>query len=154
MKGELMDRVVLQVPSDLRYGEALRSMVDTLSRRLEVETETAGLNTQIVSAFSEAFNNVVEHAYEGERTGTLEIRVELSSEEISLSFIDQGRSFDLDIVEAPDLEALPEGGLGIWIIRSFMTTVRGGREGDSNVLTMTKSFEKPLVMTNEPQKNL
>ncbi len=54
------ERIRLEVPSDLRYGEATRAMLDMLSRRLEQETETVGLNTQVISSFNEAFNNVSE----------------------------------------------------------------------------------------------
>ncbi len=51
---------------------------------------------------------------------------------------DYGESFDLDAVATPDLDQLPESGLGIFIIKAFMT-IRY-RPGRPNVLTLSKSL--------------
>ena len=51
---------------------------------------------------------------------------------------DYGESFDLDAVATPDLDQLPESGLGIFIIKAFMT-IRY-LPGHPNVLTLSKSL--------------
>lgn len=152
MKRERTDRVVVRVPSDLRYGEAARAMIDALSKRIEAETESVGLNSQVISAFNEAFNNVIEHAYRGVKTEEVEIRLTLEAESLVIDIIDGGQAFDIDSVDEPDLDAMPEGGLGIWIIRSFMSDVAYRCEGGKNILTMTKTFNQPLSLTLEPQQ--
>ncbi len=150
MGNERAERIALSVPSDFRYGEAVRAMLDALSKRLEKDTGTPGLNHQVISAFSEAFNNVVWHSYGGRRTEKIEIDVEIDARGITITLADRGESFDLEKVEDPDLVTMPEGGLGIWIIRSLMTHVEYQR-GDRNVFTMVKDFSQPLVFSDEDQ---
>jgi serine/threonine-protein kinase RsbW len=83
---------------------------------------------QVVSAVSEAFNNLVLHGYAGQ-TGPGEIHIELR---------DWGRGFNPKAVPMPDLDSLPESGLGLFIMRSFMgVTYRRGRP---NLLKMTKKM--------------
>jgi len=138
--------VTLAVPSDLRYGEALRALLDVLSRRLEGETRTPDLNAHVISAFNEAFNNAVQHGHGGSRDLQVDIEVTLSSGGITIAVADRGSGFDLDTIEAPDLEELPESGLGLMIIKAVMSSVSYHRDGDRNVLTMKKDFAHPLQL--------
>lgn len=153
MDNHRTERILLRVPSDLRYGEAARAMLDILTKRLEAETGTSGLNAQVISAFAEAFNNVVWHGYKGDRDGDVEIEITISPSSLKLSLADRGEGFDIDSVEEPDLTTLPERGLGLLIIRSMMSRVEYSRdeEGDRNVFTMIKDFDRPLVLTGERQ---
>lgn len=153
MSSGRVERITLQVPSDLRYGEAVRSMLDALTKRLENETKTEGLNHHVISAFSEAFNNVVWHAYGGKRTEPVGVEVEISDSQIKLSLSDQGVRFDISSVEDPDLPSMPEGGLGLWIIRSLMTEVEYV-QGEKNVLTMCKNFDQPLAFVDDLQEEV
>ncbi len=145
------DRIVLTVSSDLRYGEAVRALIDVLSKRLEHETGTDSLNAHVISAYNEAFNNIVEHAYGGARDGQVDIEITIHAERLEIAMIDQGRGFDVASVEAPDLVALPEGGLGIMIIRSFMNKVEYSSSEGSNVLRMVKHFTGPRLFSEELQ---
>ena len=108
-----------------------------------------GMST-VISAFSEAFNNVVWHAYGGRRTEVIEVGVEISASCISLTVSDTGEGFDIDSVEDPDLPAMPEGGLGLWIIKSLMSRMSYER-GERNVITMAKDFEQPLTFRDDTQ---
>lgn len=125
-------------------------MLDALTKRLERETETEGLNAHVISAFSEAFNNVVQHAYSA-KVGMVEIDVEIATRGLQIAIADRGSGFAIAEVDEPDLESLPEGGLGLMIIRSFMSSVDYERRGDRNVLTMSKAFSQPLEFTKRPQ---
>jgi serine/threonine-protein kinase RsbW len=91
---------------------------------------------EVISAFSEALNNAVRHGY-GSKVGELEIEIEHSDERLTIRLMDYGKTFDLTSVRDPDLESLPESGLGIFIMRSFMDdlTYLGGAP---NTLSMTK----------------
>jgi serine/threonine-protein kinase RsbW len=145
------ERVALSVPSDLRYGEAVRALLDALAKRLERETGTETLRAHVVSAFGEAFNNVVEHAYRGARDGRVEIEVVVDHAALHIAVTDEGASFDAAGVEEPDLDALPVGGLGLQIIRSFMTEARYTTTGARNTLRMRKDFARPLVLAGDRQ---
>ena len=56
---------------------------------------------------------------------------------ITLRICDYGKSFDPTQVAEPDLDSLPESGLGLFIMRSFMDTI-SYQAGAPNVLAMTK----------------
>ena len=150
MSADRIERISLSVPSDLRYGESTRAMLDALTQRLEEETGTENLGHHVISAFSEAFNNVVWHAYGGSRTETIQVNVEVAATGITVEMIDEGAGFDIDSVEDPDLPAMPEGGLGLWIIKSLMSHMSYDR-GERNVITMTKEFAKPLTFKDDTQ---
>jgi serine/threonine-protein kinase RsbW len=92
----------------------------------------------VVSAVGEAFNNIVLHGYAGRDDGVIEIDIRTHPDEITVELRDYGESFDLDAVATPDLDLLPESGLGIFIIKAFMS-IRY-HPGRPNVLTLSKSL--------------
>ncbi len=96
-------------------------------------------------AVDEACSNVIEHAY-ADRSGDIELTC-LSSERGRLEIIihDRGRPFDPDAVpqpkrgEAVNIDAMQEGGLGLYFMRKLMDDVRFEfTPGDGNRLYMTK----------------
>lgn len=93
----------------------------------------------VLSAFGEAFNNVVVHAYP-EGDGELRVQFEPRRDGITIRVFDYGVGFDADEVKAPNLEELPTSGLGLFIIRSFMDDFAylPGRGASPNVLTLAK----------------
>jgi serine/threonine-protein kinase RsbW len=93
---------------------------------------------QVVSAVGEAFNNVVLHGYEGRGDGELEIEIRAAPERITITMRDHGASFDPTKVPAPDFDALPESGWGLFIIRAFMDV--SYTPGRPNVLTLSKTL--------------
>lgn len=96
-----------------------------------------------VSAVSEAFNNIVIHGYrDREDLGTVRIEIELGQSAMTVRLVDFGASFDLTRVPIPDLARLPESGLGIFIIKSFMDSVLY-EPGQPNVLILSKSLYAP-----------
>jgi serine/threonine-protein kinase RsbW len=92
----------------------------------------------VVSAVGEAFNNIVLHGYAGKNEGVIEMEIRTDPDRITIELRDYGESFDLDAVATPDLDLLPESGLGIFIMRAFMS-IRY-RPGRPNVLTLSKSL--------------
>jgi anti-sigma regulatory factor (Ser/Thr protein kinase) len=98
----------------------------------------------VLSAFSEAFNNVVLHSYrDGE--GDVDVEVEIERGRLTLRLRDRGVGFDPSAVRAPQLEALPENGLGLFIILRAMDDVRWLREDDQNVLVMAKRLPRTTI---------
>lgn len=125
------------VPGDLRYRDAVRAFFTSVCTVHFDDTSEALLH-QLVSAFVEAFNNSVIHGYARGRPGPIEIELELSSTDIKLSVRDYGAPFEFDHVPAPELDALPESGMGLYIIRGFMDEVKYERTASANILRMTR----------------
>ena len=105
--------------------------------RRPVRSATRDFDNQVVSAFGEAFNNAAHPQLRGRTPATSRSRSRSAPAPSPSGCIDYGNSFDLDDVPDPDLEALPESGLGMYIIRSFMDEVKYVA-GTPNVLSMTK----------------
>jgi serine/threonine-protein kinase RsbW len=101
--------------------------------------------SHVVSAVGEAFNNIAIHGYKGRAPGVVEIELDVSADQLSVELRDYGTSYDPAFAEAPDLAALPESGLGVFIMKSFMDRVEytpGASNGHPNVLKLTKLVAK------------
>ncbi len=133
----------LRVPGSLRYRDLAVRVVGAAAKLVGVSDDSGptrinrDFDHQIISAFGEAFNNVAIHSYRGQVMGEVEVEVDIGSAHITVRLRDWGRSFALDDVPLPDLESMPESGLGLFIIRSFMDEVQY-LPGSPNVLSMTK----------------
>jgi PAS domain S-box-containing protein len=77
-------------------------------------TEFAG---QLELASSEIITNILRHGYQGKR-GAVRMEIELMSEGVAIDFFDDGLPFEVDSINAPDLDRMLEGGYGLHIIRS------------------------------------
>ena len=81
---------------------------------------------QVLSAVGEGFNNIVLHgnvAGAPRRSGDAEVdlRIKTSPGRIQIELRDSGPGFDPSSVQPPAIEALPESGMGLHIMQSFMT---------------------------------
>lgn len=96
----------------------------------------------VLSAFSEAFNNLALHGYRGVPRGTIDIEVLRVGTSVDgalhIRLVDTGRVFDpSQYVEPP--EELPERGMGLFIMRGFLDELRY-EAGPPNVLTLVKRW--------------
>ena len=100
---------------------------------------------EVISAFGEAFNNIAIHSYgRGSLEGDIEIEIDVHRDGIVLRIRDEGRSFALESVPAPNLQEMPEAGLGLYIIRSFVDEI-SYQPGPPNVLTLTKNLSRKMA---------
>lgn len=96
---------------------------------------------QVVSAFSEAFNNLALHGYGAGCQGRIDIAVfpEAQSDggaAVVVEITDTGAAFDpSEYLKLPD--ELPERGMGLFIIRSFIDEIRY-KSGPPHTLTLVK----------------
>lgn len=157
--------VRLTIPAQLCFKDlafaAVLAAVDA-----EADAPDAETRDQIVSALGEAINNVVLHAYRGVRGGHIELDVNASPGELEIRMSDRGRGFDppelspfdvsraetwgVGLDAAEELEHLPESGMGLFIMRSFMdevTYTRGGN-GRPNLLVLRKRWTSQRVASD------
>ena len=95
---------------------------------------------QVVSAVGEAFNNIVLHGYANRkaRESQIDLRIQTRRGHIRIELRDWGSGFDPKRVPLPTFDTLPESGLGLYIVQSFMDmTYRSGRP---NLLTLSKRY--------------
>ena len=116
---------------------------------------------QVVSAVGEAFNNIVLHGYADrqaqdpeqesqnraqqareqqvrEQIGSIDLRIQTRRGHIRIELRDWGSGFDPRRVPPPAFDTLPESGLGLFIMQSFMELAY--RPGRPNLLTLSKRY--------------
>lgn len=103
---------------------------------------------EIVTAFGEAFNNIVIHGYRDRSDGMLDVEADLRDDEMTLRLIDTGRAVDFGGLTPPDLGSMPEGGMGVYMIHALVDEVVY-QGGEPNVLSLTKRTNSST--TNEGQ---
>ena len=95
--------------------------------------------------FDELLNNTISYAYDDEEEHEIEITIILSTDLLHVTISDDGRPFNPFESRAPNtelsVEDRPIGGLGIYIVQSFMDQVSYERRGLNNVLLLEKRLE-------------
>jgi serine/threonine-protein kinase RsbW len=97
------------------------------------------VSAKMVSAVGEAFNNIALHGYGSHGVNVVRLQIRTHTQRLEVVIEDFGKSFDPLSRESPDLDALPESGLGVFIMKSLMDEVRY-QPGQPNVLTLTKNL--------------
>jgi anti-sigma regulatory factor (Ser/Thr protein kinase) len=98
------------------------------------------LETRLVA--EEVLVNVVEHGATPGRGCRVEAALEVAETTLVLTFRDDGLPFDPLAVPLPDLALPPAdrdvGRLGLVLVRRLVSEARYSREGDMNVLRLTR----------------
>jgi len=148
----------LRVPSALLYRDlavrAVQAACKLVGESGQGVPPHRDFDDHVVSAFSEAFNNAAIHSYRDRTPGEIEVEIEPAPDCITLRLLDRGHTYDIADIPDPDLDALPESGMGLYIIKSFMDEVRYDpgdvAAGRPNVLTMSKRLAEDQADT-EPK---
>lgn len=91
----------------------------------------------------EALNNIIEHAYKEDFTQSIDISIEITAQKVSVTLFDTGiprentkrAIFEFD---PSDIEGLPEGGMGLYIIENLMDKTDYKTENSVNKFTLIK----------------
>lgn len=112
--------------------------------------EAAGLNETASSrcqlAVDEACTNIIEHGYEGEDRGSIEIVCQPAAGELKITIHDHAPPFDAAAIPEPklnlDVEDMGVGGLGLYFMRQVMDAVEFSYENGGNTLVLIKRREE------------
>ena len=127
--------------NDIQEIPLLAAFVDAVAEEKPLPADLA-MNLNL--ALEEAVANVMLYAYPEGTPGTVEIAASTQDKKLIFTVTDSGKPFDPtaapDINPDAGLEERGIGGLGIHLVRSIMDSVTYRREGDKNILTMTKTL--------------
>ena len=145
--------VRLSVPGDLRYRDVVLSAVASACRVLRPAAKQkqdpspqgrpSDFEQQVLTAVSEAFNNVAIHAYRGGSAGTVELELQSEGGGLTIRIRDQGAGYDPTKRKDPNLDELPESNMGLYIMHSCMDMVsyrRGNPPQVPNELVLFKRY--------------
>lgn len=133
-----VDEITLKITNKLEY----LYLATALSREVCQVINDFEFTNAVELAVSEAVTNAIKHSGISDSKKNIFIIFQIYQDRLVINVKDQGRGFDIDTVMKPDLENHPEGGYGIFIIKSSMDEVEYRRKGDYNTLSMTKYFRK------------
>lgn len=110
--------------------------------------ENIGLNQKMISeirlAVDEAYTNIIKHAYGNNSAETVDIEIGSDDDQLWITLIDSGKSFDPESYREPDLmkriKEKKRGGMGVYLIRKVMDQVQYNRKGKSNEIRMIKNI--------------
>ena len=138
--------IKLIVPAELIFRDLALHTVAAACRLVGPVTTSTDLSrldlhrpfdAEMVSAFSELFNNIVLHGHPDGLEGLIEVSMWPSEEELVIELRESGQPFDIDAVPKPKLDTLPEGGMGIHIAKSYLDTLNY-ISGSPNIWQLTK----------------
>jgi serine/threonine-protein kinase RsbW len=73
----------------------------------------------LLLAVGELCANSIQHAYEGRAGQPITVSVRSSDNSVVIEVEDFGKPFDADRYESPNLEAVPESGYGIFLVKTI-----------------------------------
>jgi anti-sigma regulatory factor (Ser/Thr protein kinase) len=73
----------------------------------------------LLLAVGELCANSIQHAYEGRGGQPITVSVRSSDDSVVIEVEDFGKPFDADRYESPNLEAVPESGYGIFLVKTI-----------------------------------
>lgn len=134
--------------------------LEAISKFVEQAGQDAGLDEVAICrcqlAVDEAVTNIIEHGYEGEGRGDIDLVCDCrpSTGELVITICDQAKPFDPDAVPAPTLnttlEDMQVGGLGLYFMRQVMDAVEFTYEDGGNKLVLVKKREPDADAASAP----
>jgi serine/threonine-protein kinase RsbW len=147
----VLGKIGLRVPGAIGYRHLAIRLVSTACKMaLEgASGEDDDFENEVVSAFGEAFNNIAVHGYRGLVPGSIQVEVDWDDTRLMITVIDTGRTFDPGAVALPNLDELPENGMGLFIMHGCMDEV-DYRPGPPNVLRLVKLRARGGMLPSAP----
>ena len=136
----------LVVPNDTQYLATIREEVTKVVEKSAFKDRERKL---IIVAVDEAVTNIMEHAYDNDLEGELDVELILEYDATRFEVIirDSGKVFDPRQLEVPDVaQHVKDGqkhGLGIFLIRQIMDEIKYNFvQGVRNELQMIKYVDR------------
>lgn len=130
------DSVNISLPSKPEYVSVARLTASVIASQMGFDIEAI---EDIKLAVGEACNNAVMHSG---TDSTYEMKLKNLQSNLVIEVIDFGKGFELKDYQVPDLDALQENGLGLFIIQSLMDHVEVNvNTGKGTTIVMSKAVE-------------
>lgn len=137
----MVQQLVLTIPA---REMALRKALAAVREFLQTHGFTQEVCGTVELVLAEAMNNIIEHAYAGTLAGEIALRLDVRGHDLFFLITDDGTSMPGDSPPkgkqhdlACDMQDLPEGGFGWFLIRELTHNLSYERVGQQNQLTFT-----------------
>lgn len=134
-------KIEMSIPNHTRYLGMIGKIGEDVARAVKSypgDREELAYHVNLV--LTEAMSNAIHHANEGDPDKNLKVSIKVEKGVLNIKVHDQGKGFNSDQVQNPELKHLEEHGRGIYIIRSLMDEVTYQKVASGHVLEMTKTL--------------
>jgi serine/threonine-protein kinase RsbW len=133
--------VQLTVPAQHRFLNVVGTCIRALITNERNVPDKDALIYNIELAVHEACANIIEHAYAG-LSGRIDVMFKLVEEprQFIVELGDNGRSFDLSTISAPDLDEPRTSGYGLFLVHQLMDKVEYYPEPGNNRWRLVKEY--------------
>lgn len=126
------ETIKMEIPANPDYVSILRLTTSGIANKLGFSMDDI---EDMKVAVSEACSNAVKHSEDNK----VSINFNLLNNGIQIEIIDNGKGYDVDSIQTPDLSNPKEGGLGLFIIQTLMDEVDIESKGNhGTTIKMTK----------------
>ena len=136
--------ITLIVDSRLENLALLGVATRSASRELGLDDRDAG---RVELCVVELATNCIRHAYRDEPGHPVTVRLTARAEEVVVAVVDEGTPVPAEKRVPPpgspnpiDLQSIPEGGRGLFLVHELMDSVSYESEGPRNVVRLTKAL--------------
>ncbi|MCB1149019.1 MAG: anti-sigma factor antagonist [Chlamydiia bacterium] len=136
-----IDQHIAKFNSDLSQLKAVRTFIDNFC--LEITQHHKQISEPLSLAVNEAFCNVVKHGYRGQSGSQILLQAEVRGDEATVELLDQGISFDPQVIQHPSFAGDKDDGFGFFLIKAVsdrVTYIRKKTESGWNCMRITKKF--------------
>ena len=131
------------IPTHTKYLDLIGSIGERIAKELDdFGGDKEALAYQLNLVLTEATANAIKHANYADSKDSVRITIDLHENVLTIKIYDHGQGFDLETVPVPDFEHPKESGMGLYLIRSMMDSVKYTRTEDGNVLEVIKDLNK------------
>jgi len=130
--------LTLTIPRDLANLHLATDIAHWICRQVYKPSLQDDLAYAVELCVSEACTNAMKHAVTTAVEDILVVGFAAWPDRLVIVVKDQGPGYDINKVPLPDFDHHPEGGYGIFIIKSMMDVIQYYQEGGFNHLQMTK----------------
>lgn len=128
----------------LNKKEELRTLLTQYDQFLTQHCHNPAIVNKIVMCLDELVTNVISYAYTDKTDHSIEVNSVIANNAVVITIKDDGIAFDPSRATNPNtmspLEKRQLGGLGLHIVMSIVDKMEYERDGQFNVLKITKSL--------------
>lgn len=132
---------IVTIANQLAELETVAATVETIAEEWDIPMAIS-MNLNLV--LEELVTNIIFYGYDDKGEHQIIIRLAMENRIITIQLEDDGKEFNPLLLEDPNiggtLEERKIGGLGIFFVRKIMDDMAYRREGNKNILTITKNL--------------
>ena len=119
MNSNMVFKFTVFVKCQLAYRDTIGAILRHVCNNLEAQGEPANLGHQVLSAFNEAFNNLVSHGGDQVDEKDVAVTIMVKNKQLIIEMNDDAKGFKPP-TRIPAIKNPRESGMGLLIIKEFM----------------------------------